>query len=377
MKKLVLVFALMLLACTGIGAQSRDGAVKYISENKLFGNDTCVTVTNIDMEWPMALGGDPMKELQTLLIRELLGSDATTLQFGWRDFRNSLGREISRMPDDTKRYYVDMKLKMLWYVPGKYVSMVYSCQKRNDTDILTDKRQYLTYDLTERKILTRDRVFRDDDMMARMLFEDVVEKNAVCADADKPNIDLTLLPKDFSLVGNIMILGLGGRAEHNNFSTVFVNDLQQLGMLNRKFSKWFATDASSIKRKKVADPTSIMYGNPLLNFDTSFGDTVYIDGYTAPTSIGGNDSLVSYIQRELTYPQIDQEMGVEGRVMACFIVETDGTLSNFMVLNPLTPTLNAEAVRCARGLRKMNPGKVDGRPVRSMQILPINFKLAQ
>lgn len=89
------------------------------------------------------------------------------------------------------------------------------------------------------------------------------------------------------------------------------------------------------------------------------------------------DSLASYIQKNLVYPQAEKEAGKEGTVYVQFIVEKDGSISNVRVVKgvPGAPGLTQEAVRIIRSMPKWNPGKMNGRPVRVQFVQPIKFRI--
>ena len=70
MRNKILVLGLMLVGvCMTAMAQARGNIIKYIDENKLYRNGNDVTVTNLDLQWPVALDGDGMPELQKELCK--------------------------------------------------------------------------------------------------------------------------------------------------------------------------------------------------------------------------------------------------------------------------------------------------------------------
>ena len=120
MRNKILVLGLMLVGvCMTAMAQARGNIIKYIDENKLYRNGNDVTVTNLDLQWPVALDGDGMPELQKELCKTLLDVDATTMQDGWTEFHKKLGTEIYRMPDSVTRHYINVKLQALWWEKGR------------------------------------------------------------------------------------------------------------------------------------------------------------------------------------------------------------------------------------------------------------------
>lgn len=120
---------------------------------------------------------------------------------------------------------------------------------------------------------------------------------------------------------------------------------------------------------------------------------------------GGQAALMQYLAQNIRYPKISAENGVQGRVLVQFVIEKDGSLSNFAVVKKSGDTitknaqsgitvnalgsateeskvpqeafdaLNAEAVRVLREIPKWIPAKQRGQEVRMRYTLPITFRL--
>ena len=94
-----------------------------------------------------------------------------------------------------------------------------------------------------------------------------------------------------------------------------------------------------------------------------------------PEYPGGMQALFEYLGQNLKYPEDAKEQKIEGRVIALFVVETDGSISNVEVVKPVFPSLDAEAVRVLSGMPKWKPGMQSGKVVRVKYTVPINFSL--
>ena len=94
-----------------------------------------------------------------------------------------------------------------------------------------------------------------------------------------------------------------------------------------------------------------------------------------PEYPGGMQALFEYLGQNLKYPEDAKQQKVEGRVIAIFVVETDGSISNVEVVKPVFPSLDAEAVRVLSGMPKWKPGMQSGKVVRVKYTVPINFSL--
>lgn len=86
------------------------------------------------------------------------------------------------------------------------------------------------------------------------------------------------------------------------------------------------------------------------------------------------DKVQRHINKNFRYPEIAQEMGVQGRVHVVFIIDKDGTITGVRSRGP-DKNLQKEAERIIAKLPKMIPGKQRGRAVRVPYSIPINFRL--
>ena len=87
-----------------------------------------------------------------------------------------------------------------------------------------------------------------------------------------------------------------------------------------------------------------------------------------------NEQIQKHIRKNFRYPEIAQEMGIQGRVNVMFTIMTDGSIGNIRYRGP-DKNLEAEALRIIQKLPKMTPGRQRGRAVRVPFSIPITFKL--
>ncbi|GGG54380.1 protein TonB [Croceivirga lutea] len=86
------------------------------------------------------------------------------------------------------------------------------------------------------------------------------------------------------------------------------------------------------------------------------------------------EMMQKHIRKNFRYPEIAQEMGVQGRVSVMFTIQKDGSIGNIRMRGP-DKNLEAEALRIINKLPKMTPGKQRGRAVKVPFSIPITFKL--
>ncbi len=94
-----------------------------------------------------------------------------------------------------------------------------------------------------------------------------------------------------------------------------------------------------------------------------------------PEFPGGMAKLAEYLGKNIKYPQLARESGIQGRVFINFVVENDGSVTNVKVMRSLGGGCDEEAIRVVKSMPKWKPGKQRGKPVRVSYNLPVNFKL--
>jgi protein TonB len=86
-------------------------------------------------------------------------------------------------------------------------------------------------------------------------------------------------------------------------------------------------------------------------------------------------ALMTFVARNVDYPEMARQMGVQGRVFVSFVVEKNGSVSNVQVARGVDQMLDKSAVDVVSKLPSMKPAKQSGRAVRMSYTVPINFKL--
>lgn len=86
------------------------------------------------------------------------------------------------------------------------------------------------------------------------------------------------------------------------------------------------------------------------------------------------EKIMKHISKNFRYPEISQEMGVQGKVYVNFTIQKDGSIGGVRMRGP-DKNLEKEAARIIGKLPKMTPGKQRGRAVRVPFSIPITFKL--
>lgn len=93
-----------------------------------------------------------------------------------------------------------------------------------------------------------------------------------------------------------------------------------------------------------------------------------------PSFPGGEKALMQYIKDNTYYPEEMCEGAAQGRVMVGFVINEDGSISDVKVLISLTPELDEVAVKIVNGMPKWNPGKQNGKAVKTKYTVPVSFR---
>lgn len=85
--------------------------------------------------------------------------------------------------------------------------------------------------------------------------------------------------------------------------------------------------------------------------------------------------MLEFIYKNIKYPAIARENGVEGTVVITFVVEKSGEITDARIVRDIGAQCGQEALRVVNDMPKWIPGKQRGRAVRVQFNLPVKFKL--
>jgi len=87
------------------------------------------------------------------------------------------------------------------------------------------------------------------------------------------------------------------------------------------------------------------------------------------------ERITQFIQSHLKYPIEEAEASISGRIYVKCIVEPNGELREFKIIQSLGPFCDREAVKAIQQMPKWVPALKDGKSVRSEIVIPVLFKL--
>lgn len=107
--------------------------------------------------------------------------------------------------------------------------------------------------------------------------------------------------------------------------------------------------------------------------------TVFCFIKVMPSFPGGEDALVKFLQKNIRYPDMAIEKGIEGQINVRFIIDREGNINGIKIAgNHIGGGLEEEGMRVVKLMPKWKPGKLEESDVESVNVqynLPISFHL--
>lgn len=109
---------------------------------------------------------------------------------------------------------------------------------------------------------------------------------------------------------------------------------------------------------------------PEKNTTAEESNEIFVAVEEKPELIGGT----AFLYKQIEYPTLARQAGVQGRVIVQFVVNKEGEVVDPKVLQSPHPLLSEEALRVIQ-LAKFKPGRQRSRPVNVQMAIPITFRL--
>ena len=100
-------------------------------------------------------------------------------------------------------------------------------------------------------------------------------------------------------------------------------------------------------------------------------DKIYEVAEEQPAFPSGISGLSKFLNENVS-PSV-LEKGLHGRVFASFVVEKDGSLSDFKIVKSVDPDLDKETLRLLKSMPRWSPGTINGEPVRVRYTVPVTY----
>lgn len=105
-------------------------------------------------------------------------------------------------------------------------------------------------------------------------------------------------------------------------------------------------------------------------------EQIYSSAHRMPSFPGGDAALMKYLSKNIRYPQIAKDNGIQGKVVIQMVIMKDGKVGEVKVVRGVDKDLDREAVRVCKSLPPFSPGRnANGDPINVWYTLPVTFKL--
>ena len=94
-----------------------------------------------------------------------------------------------------------------------------------------------------------------------------------------------------------------------------------------------------------------------------------------PQYPGGAVEFLKWLTKTLRYPIVARNNKTQGKVVAVFYVEKDGSITGVKITKSLSPECDKEALRVLNMMPHWQPGVYHDQPCRTKVCIPIVFKL--
>ncbi len=94
-----------------------------------------------------------------------------------------------------------------------------------------------------------------------------------------------------------------------------------------------------------------------------------------PEFPGGDRARIKFLSKNISYPTMAKESGIQGTVYVTFVVEKDGSITDIRIARGIGGGCDEEALRVMKKMPNWKPGKQRGKPVRVQFSMPIKFTL--
>jgi TonB family protein len=157
------------------------------------------------------------------------------------------------------------------------------------------------------------------------------------------------------------------------------NELVESANPGETYTSSIITQRSTIDRRIAENRPSYFQNEVIANYEemprASVESTVYPASEARPEFPGGQAGMQEFLDKHLVHPR--SLYNVQGTVYVSYVVELDGSISDIHAVQEVNgaPEFTQEALRVVNAFPSQNPGQIDGEPVRSRVVIPVQFNL--
>jgi len=126
-----------------------------------------------------------------------------------------------------------------------------------------------------------------------------------------------------------------------------------------------------LKRLELFESGKLVYGHC---YDKNGNEISYFEYEVKPRYPGGDKALLRDILFYIRKPEIKSRQPVKLKVVARFLINSEGKITNISIVKGDFPELNQEVVKALSSIRNFKPGMIDGEPVNVWYNIPVTFE---
>lgn len=139
-----------------------------------------------------------------------------------------------------------------------------------------------------------------------------------------------------------------------------------------------------VKQRCIVNDSVLFFRSEKKNIKPIDNDFIFIDDSDLYVYFNGCkdekssiDSCMSFINKNIIYPETAIKDGIEGKVLVKFQIDVNGKISNISLLNKLSPEIDNELIRVFSNMPDWNWDENLDFKVRksTFRIVPVNFCL--
>jgi TonB family protein len=158
----------------------------------------------------------------------------------------------------------------------------------------------------------------------------------------------------------------------NDFKTVSDEGNIKLGLRDGEWKGGHKSLIDSLSFKEIYDNGELLSGQSM---DNSGKIYTYKVREANPEFKGGINAFGQFLAQNVRYPAGAREKNIQGKVIVSFVVEKDGTLTDFKVVRNPNDELTHEALRAVKQSPNWIAGAQYGKPVGIIYMVPVSFTL--
>lgn len=154
----------------------------------------------------------------------------------------------------------------------------------------------------------------------------------------------------------------------NYLNTIDQNTLEKIKKRKQEKKKIKKKEKIVLENIKKLDPNSLFNLHKDIDKQIQYLETLSPEECT-------RKSIENYLKKELKYPQMAREMGIEGKIVVSYKVNIEGNVTDVEVLFGEEKQLRNEAKRLVSSLPKFKPAKKRGKAISTEYSIPIEFRM--